>query len=297
MGISNKLATKIRTAAKTEAVPLPRPYQDVGSLVAAAVIRAATSTIGQLKLTSSTARGRDFMGVRQSSSAHASTVSVSQRGQDAWLVALGVQTVSGWATDWQVRIVLADGPAGVTVNVTTPATLTRDGTLVNKSAHGELRDLVLSGLGAGVLPTGTAEVAVSKAGLAGVPLKPVCIPIAERTLRTRLRPDEIATAIAPVPFPVADRQPGAVSWRLGVAGALAGYFAQATIADDGATRTVELRCSPRPSDSPVTDALVAARGTALFGAVERALGRLDPGIERTAKSTDTKPADKKPGDR
>jgi hypothetical protein len=286
MGISNKLATKIRTAAKTEAVPLPRPYQDVGSLVAAAVIRAATSTIGQLKLTSSTARGRDFMGVRQASSAYASTVSVSQRGQDAWLVALGVQTVSGWATDWQLRIVLADGPAGVTVNVTTPATLTRDGTLVNKSAHGELRDLVLSGLGAGVLPAGTAEVAVSKAGLASVPLKPVCVPIAERTLRTRLRPDEILTAIALVPFPIADRQPGGLSWRLGVTGALAGYFAQATIADDGATRTVELRCSPQPSGSAVTDALVACRGAALFGAVERAMGRLDSGIERIAGPAD-----------
>jgi hypothetical protein len=78
MGISNKIATKIRTAAKTEVVPLPQPYQAAGYLVAAAVIRAA-STISQLRLTSSTARGKDFLGVRESRTAHLSTVSVSQR--------------------------------------------------------------------------------------------------------------------------------------------------------------------------------------------------------------------------
>ena len=99
MGISNKIATKVRTAAKTEVAPLPRPYEDVGAVVAAAVIRAAASTIGQLKLTSSTARGKDFLGIRQSRSSFASTVSVTQRGQDTWSVSLGVQTVSGWAED------------------------------------------------------------------------------------------------------------------------------------------------------------------------------------------------------
>jgi hypothetical protein len=279
VGISNKIATKIRTAAKTEIVPLPRPYEDVGAVVAAAVIRAAASTIGQLKLTSSTARGTDILGIRQSRSAHPSTVIVTQHGQDTWSVALGVQTISGWALDWQVKVVLEDTPAGVTVNVTTPATLTRDGTLVNKSAHGELRDLVLSGLRAGVLPGGGAEVAVSKAGLASSRLEPVCASIAERTLRTRLRPDEILAALALVPFPVADRQPGGLRWWLGVTGAVADHLAQASIADDGTARTVELRCPPRPSGSAVTDALVARRGTALFGAAERAIRRLDSGAE------------------
>ena len=204
---------------------------------------------------------------------------VTQHGQDTWSVALGVQTVSGWALDWQVKVVLEDTPAGVTVNVTTPATLTRDGTLVNKSAHGELRDLVLSGLRAGVLPGGGAEVAVSKAGLASSQLEPVCASIAEQTLRTRLRPDEILAALALVPFPVADRQPSGLRWRLGVTGALAGHLAQASIADDGTARTVELCCPPRPSGSAVTDALVARRGAALFGAAERAIRRLDPGAE------------------
>jgi hypothetical protein len=287
MGIGNKIATKIRTAAKTEVVPLPRPYEDVGAVVAAAVIRAAASTIGQLKLTSSTARGTDVLGIRQSRSAHVSTVSVTQRGQNTWSVTLGVPTVSGWAADWQVRVVLENGPAGVTASITTPATLTRDGTLVNKSAHGELRDLVLSGLRAGVLPGGAVEVATSKAGLASSQLEPVYTSIAAQTLRTRLQPDEILTTLALVPFPVADRQPGGLRWRLGMAGALAGYLAQASIADDGAARTVELRCPPRPSGSAVTDALVARRGIALFGAVERAMRRLDSGIERTAEPVNT----------
>jgi hypothetical protein len=89
MGISNKIATKIRTTAKTEIVPLPQPYQDAGYLVAAAVIRAAASTIGQLRLTSSTARGKDFLGIRESRTAHLSTVSVAQRDQDTWSVTLG----------------------------------------------------------------------------------------------------------------------------------------------------------------------------------------------------------------
>jgi hypothetical protein len=287
MGISNKIATKIRTAAKTEVVPLPQPYEDTGAVVAAAVIRAAASIIGQLKLSSSTARGKDILGIRQSRTAHVSTVSVTQRGQDSWFVSLGVQTVSGWALDWQVRVALENGPAGVTASLTTPATLTLDGTLVNKSAHGELRDLVLSGLRAGVLPGGDAEVASSRAGLASRQLAPVCPPIAQRTLRTRLRPDEIGRALALVPFPVADRQPGGLRWRLGATGALAQSLAQASMADDGAARTIELRCWPGPTGAAVADALVAQRGSALFSAVERALRRLDSGIERTDEPVNT----------
>src|SRR6202050_5034694 len=113
MGISNKIARKIRTAAKTEVVPLPQPYEDVGAVVAAAVIRAAASTIGQLKLTSYTARGKDILGIRQSRSTYVSTIIVTQRGQNTWSAGIGVQTVSGWAIDWQVQIVLEDGQAGV----------------------------------------------------------------------------------------------------------------------------------------------------------------------------------------
>jgi hypothetical protein len=287
MGISNKIATKIRTAAKTEIVPLPRPYLDAGALVAAAIVRAAASTIGQLKLTSSTARGTDILGIRQSMTSHVSTVSVSQRGQDTWSVTLGVQTVSGWAADWQVRVALEDGAEGVTANVTTPATLTRDGTLVNKSAHGELRDLVLSGLRGGALPGGAAEVAVSKAGLAGSQLQPLYASLPAETLRTTLRPDEILAALAVVPFPVVDRQPGGLRWRLGVTGAVAGCFAEASVRDDGAARTVELRCPPQPAGSAVTDALVAKRGVALFSSVERAIRRLDAAAERTAEPVNT----------
>jgi hypothetical protein len=287
VGISNKIATKIRTAPKTEVVPLPRPYLDAGAMVAAAIIRAAASTIGQLKLSSSTARGNDFLGIRQSRTSYVSTVNVSQRGQDTWTVSLGVQTVSSWALDWQVRIELEDGPSGVTASVTTPGTLTVDGTLVNKSAHGELRDLVLSGLRGGALPGGAAEVAVSKAGLAAGQLEPFYASIAAQSLRTTARPDEILAALAFVPFPVADRQPRGLRWRLGFTGAVAGCFAEASILDDGAARTVELRCPPQPTGNPVTDALVARRGTAHFSSVERAIRRIDPAVERTAEPVNT----------
>jgi hypothetical protein len=287
MGISNKIATKIRTAAKNEIVPLPQPFEDTGAVVAAAVIRAAASTIGQLKLTSYTARGKDILGIRQSRSTYASTVSVTQRGQNTWSVSLGVQTVSGWAADWQVQVVLEDGPAGVSVTVTTPATLTHDGTLVNKLAHSELRDLVLNGLRAGALPLGTAEVAVSKAGLASRELVPACTPTADRMLRTKLRSDEILATLALVPFPVADRHSGRVQWRLGEAGVLAGCLAQATIVSDDAGRTVELRRLAQPGGDAVAEALVAARFNALFGAVERAVRRIDPGMERTGEHQPT----------
>jgi hypothetical protein len=273
MGISNKIATKIRTAAKTEVVPLPRPYEDVGSGVAAAVVRAAASTIGQLKLTSSTARGKDILGIRQSRTSYVSTISATQRGQNTWSITLGVPTVSGWATDWQVRVDVEDGATGVTANVTTPATLTLDGTLVNKSAHAELRDLILSGLRAGVLPTGAAEVAVSKAGLAAQQLEPSYASTEQETLRTRLGFDEIWAALGIVPFPVAERQAAGLSWHLGDNGALA----EATITQDADARVVELHCSPPPT------VLTARRGIALFGAVERALRRLDPDMERKAR--------------
>jgi hypothetical protein len=287
MGISNKIATKIRTAAKIEVVPLPGPYLDAGALVAAAVIRAASSTIGQLRLTSFTSRGRDFIGINKSRSTYVSTVSVTQRGQDTWLVSLGVQTVSGWATDWQVKVVLADSPAGVTVNVTTPATLTLDGTLVNKSAHGELRDLVLSGLRVGQLPGGAAEVAVSKAGLSAGELEPFYASIATQALRTTRSAHDVLAALGLVPFTVADRSAAGLRWRLGMSGALAGRFAEAIIRDEGAVRTVELRCPPQPGGSAVTDALAAKRGVALFAAVERTMRRLDPGTERTAEPVST----------
>jgi hypothetical protein len=283
MGISNKIATKVRTAAKTEAVPLPQPYEDVGALVAAAVIRAAAATIGQLKLTSYTARGKDILGIRQSRSTYASTVSVTQRGQYTWSVSLGVQTVSGWAADWQVQIVLEDGPADLTVTITTPATLTHDGTLVNKSAHSELRDLVLNGMRTGVLPLGTAEAAVSKAGLASRELEPARTSTTDRMLRTKLQPDEILAALAHVPFPVADRHPGGVEWRLGEAGVLVGCLAQASILPDNAAQTVELRRPVHPSGDAVAEALIAVRFNALLGAVERVMRRLDPGMERTGE--------------
>lgn len=287
MGISNKIATKMRTAAKAEIVPLPRPYEDVGAAVAAAVIRAAASTIGQLKLTSSTARGKDILGIRQSRSAHVSTISVTQRGQSTWSVTLGVPTVSGWARDWQVKVVLENGATGITANITTPAKLTVDGTLVNKSAHGELRDLVLSGLRAGVLPGGTGEVTVSEAGLASSQPEPLYTSRAQETLRTTLQPDEILAALALVPFPVADRQAGGLSWRLGETGDLAGQLARASIAEDDAARIVELCCSPRLTGAAFSDALAARRGLALFSAVERVIRRLDSGMTHTAEPVNT----------
>ncbi|HEX4094112.1 MAG TPA: hypothetical protein VHZ33_35810 [Trebonia sp.] len=293
MGISNKIATKMRTAAKTEVVPLPRPYTDDGAVVAAAVIRAAASTIAQLKLTSSTARGKDILGIRQARSTYTSTISVTQRGQQTWLVSLGVQTVSSWAFDWQVKIVLEDGQAGVSANITTPTTLTLDGTLVNKSAHGELRDLVLTGLRAGRLPGGSAEVAVSMAGLASRPLEPAFVPAAERCLRTRLRAEEILTALALVPFPLEGRGPGGLRWRLGESGALAGYLAAADITTGGEARAISLRCPALPSGDAMADALVALRANALFSAVERAMRRLDPDLERTTRPAEQPAADER----
>jgi hypothetical protein len=287
MGLASKVATKVRTAAKTEVVPLPRPYEDAGAVVAAAVIRAAASVIGQLRLTSSTARGTDILGIREAGSAHVSTVSVTQTGQETWLVMLGVPTVSGWSADWQVKIVLSQAPAGVTATLTTPATLTRDGTLVNKSAHGELRDLVLSGLRAGVLPGGSAETAVSAAALASAQLQPVRVAVTPLAFRTGLSPGEVMTALARVPFPLAERQPDALCWRLGTAGALSESTAWASIADDGMARTVKLHCQPQPAGSAVTDALIARRAAALLAAAERALRGADSGIERSAGLADT----------
>ncbi len=283
MGISNRIATKIRTAAKTETVPLPRPYLDTGAVVAAAIVRAAASTIGQLKLGSSTFRGQDVLGIREARSTYLSTVKVSQRGLVGWSVSLGVLTVSGWTADWMVNVVVEDSPVGATVNVTTPATLTRDGTLVNKSAHGELRDLVLSGLRAGKLPAGTAELAVSKAGLAAEELEPFYALIPAQTLRTKLPVAEVHATLALVPFPVADRQPDRLRWQLGTAGALADRFAHARITDQGDVRTIELECPPQPTGSAVLDGLVARRAGALFQSVQRTIYRLDRDIEITSE--------------
>lgn len=280
MGLTNKLATKLRTTAKTEPVGLPTPYEDNGAVVAAAVIRAASATIAQLKLSSSGARGSDFLSMRQTRTAQASILWIHQTGLNQWTIALGAHTAGGWAIDWQLDITIENASTGTTVSITTPTVLTRDGTLVNKAAHAELRDLILTGLKAGRLPRDTAETTISEQGLASPALAPIQL-IASgstqtETIRTSLTSSQITAILDRLPYPSTGQGSQTRTWQLGTSGDQATRTVELSIADDGQHRTLTARYVVTPSGRHVSDALGAARANGLIGLLWHRIEEHDP---------------------
>ncbi len=250
MGLSNKLATKIRTAGKSIPVSLPGHWDDNGMLIASAIVRGGAAVIGQLKLTSSGARGKDFLGIREARTKAPSTVWVEQLGLKEWCVSLGQATVAGPALDWQVRLKFSASATGDMAELTTPAMATRDGTLVNKRAHGELRDLLVTGLAQGRAPASGAERAVSDGGLSALTLPPFAridtAKLLSAVIGTRLSGADLVGCLRLVPYAVLAADEDSIGWRLGEGEAMSGQIVTAVIQD---ARLVQVDPAPLRADA------------------------------------------------
>jgi hypothetical protein len=142
-------------------------------------VRAAASSVGARKnLKSSSFRGSDFLGIGSATRSAESTFWVEQAGFRKWAVGLGMATVSGPAFDWQLMLEV-DNSDPVSVAISTPAVLTKDGAQVHKDEYLELRELLIAGLTAPSAPNVELEAATGKRGLefvrqpfAGEPLTP-----------------------------------------------------------------------------------------------------------------------------
>jgi len=207
MGLINKLATKMRTKARTSPVNVQGPWENNGELIAAAAVRAAACSLGQMGLLSSSHRGNDFLGIKSARSRSRSTVWVEQASPSVWSIALGRAGHSYTkALDWMLRFEVTKGESDYEVEVTTPAVATKDGTQVHKDQYSEIRDLVLTGLASGQWPNVASENAVSAAGCKiptpkltgfreGVESEP-------RFFETSLTTEEIVSKLSLLPFQV-----------------------------------------------------------------------------------------------
>jgi hypothetical protein len=213
---------------------------------------------------------------------------VEQLGIAGWRISLGQLTIAGPAYDWQVQLTFGSGPAGRTAELTTPGATTRDGTLLNKRAHGELRDLLTTGLSQTRMPAPSAEQAVSRQGLAASTHAPIALPDTGGRLTavigTTLTREELASCLALVPFPTRTSTLDKITWQLGDTGALADQSVDAAIGDDASKRTLRFDSQLHPAGKEFTDVFASQRARALVDAVFRAIAALDPGATRTSAS-------------
>lgn len=248
MGLTNKLATKVRTRDRTELTNLPDPWDEVGARMADAAVRAAVVTIGGLRLNSSAFRGSDFLGINSGRSNARSIVWFEREDSRTWNVALGQQTVKGIAYDWKATFKIVDGPQGRECNISTPAVATKDGTLMNKDAYGEVRDLILEGFRLGRAPSASAEAAASGAGLAVHAKSPLQREIRAMAITTAASAEAIRASLERLPFPQTHTVDGLV-WSLGTPSVDAtGACAEAAIRDERTQRVVTIQPRNLPTE-------------------------------------------------
>jgi hypothetical protein len=286
MGLSNRLATKVRTSAKTIPVNIPQPWEEIGELAAASVIRAAACTLAQTKLTSSGFRGNDFLGINTSRSSGNSVWWIEQGDDTSWTVSLGQATVAGRAYDWQLHCSFAASAAGHTLEFTTPAVATKDGTQLNKGAYGELRSLITTGLSDPLRISGEAETEVSQQGTSLRRIDASSRRAADHpsTLQfsTVATAAELTALAGRVPFLLA-RRDDAVSWvwALGWSGNLASQHARLTLVEplplsSPVPVALELTCELALTGHVNTDVIASQRAAALGDVILTLLRQLDP---------------------
>ena len=155
MGFIAKQKTKARTAGAEYTSTLPTPWEGEGMPRMSAIVRAAACSVASGKnLRSSGFRGRDTLGIGSAMRAGESTMWYEQPSLETWTIGLGLETTKGPVLDWALRFGVqhpADGP--VSVVVTTPTVLTRDGSQVHKDEYLEARELVIAGLQANDMPS------------------------------------------------------------------------------------------------------------------------------------------------
>jgi hypothetical protein len=246
MGLTNKIATKVRTKDQVGTVAITGEWNNHGSLIAASIIRGAACALGGTNVTSSAFRGTDVLGINASRSTRASTIWVEQIGFRDWLLSLGVTKFSyGYVFDWQLKFELVDGPTGRTVNVSTPAQSTHDGTLMNKHQFMESRDLVLTGFRVGHAPSLVAEEAISRSShqTAAWPLFELNAGVEHRdqSFSTSLGAPAINELMNDLPCRVVERSDVERTVKVGAAGQLGDQMMVISIMEVGESRHVRVR--------------------------------------------------------
>jgi len=246
MGLTNKLATKIRTKDQVGAVGVRGDWASYGSIVAAAIVRGAACALASTNVSSTAFRGNDFLGINATKGTSASRIWVEQNGLDQWLFSLGVTKVSyGHVFDWQLQFDVVEGPTGRSVKVSTPAQSTHDGTLMNKHQFMETRELVLTGLGLGKAPNLSVEEALTRSSQRYVawPLLELLVGVEhlDLTIRTTLTALEIDERLNGLPSRVVDRGIDLRTVKVGAAGQLDDQIMSISTSDHGEYRDVRIR--------------------------------------------------------
>jgi len=282
MGLANKLATKVRTKARSAPVVISGPWPTYGQYVAAAIMRAVAATLGSEHLRSSAFRGRDVWGMHYNSSSGDSIVWLDQSSPIKFSIGIGQRAINyGRVLDWQLDFTFSDGPEGRYVDVITPAVSTTNGTQIHKDQYSEIRDLVLTGLSTGTMPNPNAELAASQAGLQ-VTSAPVANMVANASRRrtiidTALTPPQVHERVSMLPFPEATTGQTEVR-RFGVAadGGDTEHYTEVSIAvKDGHCR-VECTVDIPLVNHPVIDMLHVLRAHSITETIFTLLYQLDP---------------------
>jgi hypothetical protein len=284
MGLTNKIATKIRTKDHLEAIAIGGDWDKDGALIAAAIVRGAVCALGSSNVTSSAFRGRDVLGINATRSTRASTIWYEQSGSMRWSISLGTTKFSYQRVlDWQLQFDIMESPTGRQVNVSTPAQSTHDGTLMNKNHFMESRDLVLTGFRLGRSPNvGGEEQLFLKSKKfntstvvelnEGVERQSIVI----RTILSLPRLNEVLDAL---PSPTIEKSEIERRVRVGASGPSVDQFVQIALSDGGEFRQVRVKFDIAPCGPVEANIVNVKHAVFLAETVNKLIDLADPGSE------------------
>ena len=281
MGLTEKLATKMRTRPDLVPIRVQGPWENNGELIAAAVIRGVSIALSQQGLTSSRFRGYDTLGIVSTLSASSSHVWFEQTGTDRWDITLGAETANyGKAIDWTLRFRAQSDPDGYKMEITTPAVLTKSGSQVNKHSYSEARDLVATGLARGSGPDPSVEHSATQKSAR---FRPKVVPGVREDagsgtwyVRTRLSIEEIEPRLRLLPYDVVGPSGLERQIRVGLADDPKPRLVMLRIDDDGVQRTIGVRYSLEVGDDVIYDTCAVKLAAGLPAALLRLIVPLDP---------------------
>ena len=286
MGLIAKQKTKARTAAAQYPTSLSPDWERTGLPHMAAIVRAAVCAVSRRKkLTSSGFRGHDTLGIGSAMRSGESTIWFEQAGLDAWAIGLGLETVSGPALDWGIRLQVSRG-SEVSVALSTPAVLTKDGAQVHKDEYLEVRELVVAGLTASAPPPPDYEVEACRHGLRTPPLpfasEPTTPYDGTYAIATALEATRAAECLQVLPFAPVDAGPSDGRWRIGLSTAADPSWVVLTVNDLGASRELEFNIHLTRNAHTVTNLVATQHARAFASCALRALQEQDAGASISA---------------
>ncbi len=281
MGLIAKQKTKARTAAAQYPTSLSTDWERNGLPHMAAIVRTAVCALSRRKnLRSSGFRGRDTLGIGSAMRSGESTIWFEQAGFDAWAIGLGLETVNGPALDWGIKLQVNRG-SDVSVALTTPALLTKDGAQVHKDEYLEARELVVAGLTASNQPPPEYEVAAGLRGLSFPSLpfasEPTTPYDGTYVIETRLDAAQTAECLSALPFAPIEAGPPTGRWRIGLAAASDPSWVALAVRDLGPSRELEFTVHLTRDENMATNFVATQHARAFASCALRALQAQDPG--------------------